>query len=125
MILDFHIFLLLISIIVWSIECGLESVAINDGEFPEHYKSRGRLLLLLVGELAIVELEKLVSLPQHVRYHSDQIVVLVVHQIVLGGYASVHEDVPLFRVAVYVTKDDDLILTELLEQVLRVVDSRM
>ena len=95
MILDIHIFLLLISTIVRSIECGLEGVAVNYGEFAEHHKSRGRLLLLLVGELAIVELEKLVSLPKHVRDHSDQIVVLVVHQVILGGEASVHEDVPL------------------------------
>ena len=57
MILDIHVFLLLISTIVRSIERGLESVAINDGEFAKHYNSRRRLLLLLVGELAIIKLE--------------------------------------------------------------------
>ena len=95
MILGIHVLLLLKVTIVRSIERGLESVAINDGEFAEHHKSRGRLLLLLVGELAVVELKKLVSLPQHVRDHPDQVVVLVIHQVVLGGDAPVHEDIPL------------------------------
>ena len=79
MILGIYVFLFLKVTIVRSVERRLESVAIYDGEFPEHHKSRGRLLLLLVSELAVVELEQLVSLPQHVRDHSDQVVVLVVH----------------------------------------------
>ena len=79
MVLDIHVFLLLKVIIIRSIERGLEGVTINDGKLAKHYKSRRRLLLLLVCELAVVELEKLVPLPKHVRNHPDQVVVLVVH----------------------------------------------
>jgi len=56
-ILGIHVLLLLKVTIIRSIERGLEGVAIYDGEFAEHHKSRGRLLLFLVCELAIVELE--------------------------------------------------------------------
>jgi hypothetical protein len=94
-ILGIHVLLPLKVAIVRSIERGLEGAAIYDGEFAEHHKSRRRFLLLLVGELAVVQLEKLISLPQHVRNHPDQVVVLVVHQVILGGDAPIHEDVPL------------------------------
>jgi hypothetical protein len=49
----------------------------------------------------------------------------MVHQIILWGYASIHKHVPLPRMPVDVTKHNDLILTELLEQVLRVEDGRV
>jgi len=79
MIFGIHVLLLLKVTIVRSIERRLESIAIYDGEFAEHHKSCGRLLLLLVGELAVIELEQLVSLPQHIRDHPDQVIVLMVH----------------------------------------------
>ena len=119
------VFLLLNNVIIRRIKGGLKGITIDDRELTKHHESSCRLLFLLIGELAIVELEQSIFLPQHVWYHPYEIVILVIHQVILRRLTPVHENISLSRMPMHVTENNYLILPELFDKIFAVVNGRV
>lgn len=87
-----------------SVKSRLKGVGVDDVKLPEHDKTSRGLLVLVVGELAVVEAKQLVLLRQEVWQDLDQVVVLVLVDRILAADASVHEHVSLATMTMHVAE---------------------
>lgn len=112
-------------LVVRRIESGFQSVTVENVEFCEHNQPSRRFLLFFIREFAIVELKELASLAKHIRYHSYEVIVLVIINICLWSLTAIHKDIALSAVPMHIAKHNDLVFHVRFQYLLRVIDGRV